>query len=237
MGKAKGESRGLSFLKEARPEAIGHLLKFFGASARHLDPKTRFLISVVTKVISSSPRGLLQYAKRAGEEGASAEEILDAVLCAYPCAGLTRVVDAVDVLLDGGFLEGIALGEECLSRLGSPDGDGGGDADRTASTDGRWVHAASLGDIPPGESLHVQLEGLQLGLFNVDGALYAIDNACPHKGGFLSQGTLNGTVVTCPLHAWKFELTNGECLHPSETCVRTYPVRVQNAEEVEVRLP
>ena len=236
MGKAKGESRGLSFLKEARPAAIEHLLKFFGESARHLDPKTRFLISIVTKVISSSSRGLLQYAKRARQEGASEEEILDAVLCAYPCAGLTKVVDAVDVLLDGGFLEGVALGEECSSRSESG-GAGESVGGQKTGTCPRWVRAASLGEIPPGESLRVQLERLELALFNVDGTLYATGNVCPHKGGFLAQGSLDGTVVTCPLHAWKFELTNGECLHRSETRVRTYPVRVQNAEEVEVRLP
>lgn len=243
VGKAKGESRGLAFLKEARPAAVEHLLKFFGESARHLDSKTRFLISVVTKVISGSPRGLLQYAKRARQEGASEEEILDAVLCAYPCAGLTKVVDAVDVLLDGGFLEGVALGAE---RSASGDESETGALATGSPVPGsavpgvreaHWVRVAALDEIPPGGSLRVEVETAHLALFNVDGTLHAIDNVCPHKGGFLAQGPLNGTVVSCPLHAWSFELTTGECVQQPGRRVRTYPVRVQNAAEVEVCLP
>ena len=69
MGKAKGESRGLAYLKKVRPEAIAHLLKFFRESGQHLEPRTRFLISIVTKVINLSPRGLQQYVRRALEEG------------------------------------------------------------------------------------------------------------------------------------------------------------------------
>ena len=100
MGKAKGESRGLAYLQQVRPQAVSHLLRFFRESGQHLEPRTRFLISIVTKVINLSPRGLQQYVRRALDEGASPDEIIDAVLCAYPCAGLTKVVDALDVILD-----------------------------------------------------------------------------------------------------------------------------------------
>ena len=91
------ELSGLQYLSRERPEAMEHLLAFFRESARHLDPKTRFLISVVTKVINFSPRGLRQYIPRAVREGASPDEVMDAILCAYPAAGLTKVVDAIDV--------------------------------------------------------------------------------------------------------------------------------------------
>ena len=65
MGKAKGESRGLAYLQQVRPEAVSHLLRFFRESGQHLEPRTRFLISIVTKVINLSPRGLQQYVRRA----------------------------------------------------------------------------------------------------------------------------------------------------------------------------
>ena len=77
MGKAKGESRGLTYLQQVRPQAVSHLLRFFRESGRHLEPRTRFLISIVTKVINLSPRGLQQYVRRALDEGASPDEIID----------------------------------------------------------------------------------------------------------------------------------------------------------------
>mgnify|MGYP003987418981 FL=1 len=96
--KADEDLSGLQWLSRHRPEAMEHLLAFFKESGRHLDPKTRFLISVVTKVVNFTPRGLRQYIPRAMREGASRDEILDAILCAYPAAGLTNVLDAVDIL-------------------------------------------------------------------------------------------------------------------------------------------
>jgi len=125
VGKPKGESRGLEFLRKARPQAIEHLLNFFAESARHLDPKTRLLISVVTKVISGSERGVQQYVRRALESGAEPEEVIDAVLCAYPCAGLTKVVDAIDVILDmqiDGIEAPSPAGVEAGASLPSPAG-------------------------------------------------------------------------------------------------------------------
>ena len=74
------ELSGLQWLSRERPEAMQHLLAFFRESARHLDPKTRFLISVVTKVVNLSERGLRQYIPRAIREGATPDEVLDAIL-------------------------------------------------------------------------------------------------------------------------------------------------------------
>ncbi|MCE9582639.1 MAG: carboxymuconolactone decarboxylase family protein, partial [Planctomycetes bacterium] len=79
------DPRGREFLTKVRPAAMTHLLAFFKESAQHLDPKTRLLISVVTKTINYSPRGLKQYIKRAMEAGASKDEVIDAIMCSYPC--------------------------------------------------------------------------------------------------------------------------------------------------------
>jgi NAD(P)H-dependent nitrite reductase small subunit len=247
----RGESRGLAFLQKARPDAMAHLLSFFKESGRHLEPKTRFLISVVTKVINFSPRGLRQYVRRALGEGATADEVLSAVMCAYPCAGLTRVVDAVDVILEMGIADFDALG----AGAGDPDGAaveaveageagaaeaaeaGGAAGAETAGRQGGWVEIAAPGEIPAGGTLRVVIGTRDLALFRLAEAVHAIDNTCPHKGGFLSQGTLSGGVVTCPLHGWKFHLATGDCLNRPGTGVRSYPVRVLESGKVEVKLP
>ena len=75
MGKAKGESRGLAYLQQVRPQAVSHLLRFFRESGQHLEPRPRFLISIVTKVINLSPRGLQQYVRRALAAGASPDGV------------------------------------------------------------------------------------------------------------------------------------------------------------------
>ena len=93
-------SDALTFLVKARPEAMGHYFRFLKDAGSRLDPKTRSLISVITKVHSQTERGLLQYTKRALGDGASAEEILDAL-----ALGLAKIVWAVDVLLASGLTE------------------------------------------------------------------------------------------------------------------------------------
>ena len=125
-----------------------HLLAFFKESSRHLDPKTRFLISIVTKVVNFSPRGLRQYIPRAVREGASPDEVMDAILCAYPAAGLTRVVDAIDVLrsldLVGGEKHGErgAPGDGCVSAEEGPPGAPGDDA-----AEREWVPVLRVGEL------------------------------------------------------------------------------------------
>lgn len=69
---------------------------------------------------------------------------------------------------------------------------------------------ASVGDVVPGTCTSVEVGGKQLALFNVGGTFYATDNECPHRGGPLGEGELDGCVVTCPWHSWQFDVTSGE---------------------------
>src|SRR5512134_1407503 len=92
-------SDALNYLVKARPEAMGHYLQFLKEAGRNLDPKTRDLISVITKVHAQTERGLRQYVTRALRNGCTAGEILDALLMAFPALGLAKIVWAVDVLL------------------------------------------------------------------------------------------------------------------------------------------
>lgn len=233
-------SRGLEFLKKARPKAIEHLLSFFGESARHLDPKTRFLISVVTKVISGSKRGVRQYVRRAMENGAGTEEVIDAVLCAYPCAGLTKVVDAIDVIL-AMKIPGVSLdepaggGEGPRPTAGPPPPAAAAPANPAAPAPHRdtepgsgprqWVLVARTSDLSSAGGHLVTAGGTAIALFPVDGEILAVENGCLHRGGSLSEGSVAGGIVTCPLHGWRFDLRTGQSTSRPGAVLRTFPVR------------
>ena len=68
----------------------------------------------------------------------------------------------------------------------------------------------ATGEIAPGSAKQLDVAGKELAVFNVDGTFYAIDNACPHRGGPLAEGELDGCLVTCPWHAWDFDVRTGE---------------------------
>ncbi len=202
-----------------------HLLSFFAESARHLDPKTRFLISVVTKVISGSERGIRQYVKRSLETGASHDEVLDAVLCAYPCAGLTKVVDAVDTILDMG-IEGFAPPPATTSPAPQP-------PEVPAPAGDSWISAGKVSEIPSAGGKRVISGPKDIAVFTVDGEIVAVDNRCPHQGGSLAEGVVVEGSVICPLHAWRFDLSSGRCTD-RRAAIRTYPVR-REGDEVFIR--
>jgi NAD(P)H-dependent nitrite reductase small subunit len=73
-----------------------------------------------------------------------------------------------------------------------------------------FVAVASLADLPPGSSKTVLVGEREVALFNVAGTLYAIDNFCPHQGGPLADGWVQDAAVTCPWHAWCFDLRTGK---------------------------
>jgi len=71
------------------------------------------------------------------------------------------------------------------------------------------VGDGAAADIAPGTAKTVAVDGREIAVFNVGGAFYAIDNICPHQGASLADGWLEGTTITCPWHAWCFNLTDG----------------------------
>src|SRR5210317_582906 len=93
-------SEALSYLIKARPEAMTAYFTFLKDTGKHLDPKTRSLISVITKIDSQTERGLRQYLPRALRDGASPYGVLDAILMAFPTLGPAKISWAIDILLD-----------------------------------------------------------------------------------------------------------------------------------------
>ena len=100
----------------------------------------------------------------------------------------------------------------------------------------RRIRVAAVSDVPPGTAKEVMADDQVVALFNVDGTFYAMDGVCPHAGGPLGEGTLQGTVVTCPWHGWQFDVTTGEnCLNRRMTHM-CFPVKVEG-NDVFVELP
>ncbi|MFJ2362268.1 Rieske (2Fe-2S) protein [Pseudomonas sp. NPDC087697] len=89
-----------------------------------------------------------------------------------------------------------------------------------------FVKVACVGDIEPGTGKTVNLGGTPVALFNVDGEYFAIHNTCPHEDGPLGEGILWENVVICPVHAYEFDVTSGECLTEPAYRVEQFEVRV-----------
>lgn len=94
----------------------------------------------------------------------------------------------------------------------------------------RQVSVGRVGEVPAGEGRIVEVAGRTLALFNVDGTHYAIDNACPHRGGPLGEGDLEGTEVRCPWHAWRWDVRTGRHVNNPAVRVACYAVTVRDGE-------
>ena len=74
----------------------------------------------------------------------------------------------------------------------------------------QWLRLAPIEALPPGHAASVDVDGHTVAIFHTEAGLYAVDNDCLHMGGPLCEGTIDGTVVTCPWHAWSYDVTTGE---------------------------
>ena len=110
----------------------------------------------------------------------------------------------------------------------------------------------TLEDIPPGSHRIVRVANREIGLFNIDGTVYALPNLCPHQRGPLCAGGVSGTidygprtgmqlawifdgeVVTCPWHSLEFHIPTGQCIAFDDIRLRTFEVRVGDAGELRV---
>ncbi len=72
-----------------------------------------------------------------------------------------------------------------------------------------YVRIASRGDLTPGGALIANVGRYDVALFNVGGDFYAYENVCPHQGGPIGEGFVEDATVTCPWHAWCFDLRSG----------------------------
>lgn len=95
---------------------------------------------------------------------------------------------------------------------------------------GNLVKASSVSDVPNNQGKVVDLNGTSVALFNVNGQFCAIANTCPHRGGPLGEGDLEGSVVTCPWHGWQFDVITGKSPVNPAAGVKTFPCKVEGSD-------
>jgi nitrite reductase (NADH) small subunit len=88
------------------------------------------------------------------------------------------------------------------------------------------VRAAKVSEIPVGGAKVVVVLGHPVAVFHVAGGFYAVSNVCLHRGGPVGEGTLDGPVVTCPLHGWEYDVRTGKNVANPLARLKTYEVRV-----------
>ena len=96
-----------------------------------------------------------------------------------------------------------------------------------ADEESRFLDVASTGDVPPGKAKVVVAMGREIGLFNVEGRIEAIDNTCPHSVRPIGNMEFDGNMVTCLWHGLKFNVVSGDCPEAPHYKAKKYPVRVE----------
>ncbi len=99
-----------------------------------------------------------------------------------------------------------------------------------------FVRVAETSELEVGKTKKVTVGDMLILLVNVEGKFYAVDGLCTHYGGDLSEGTLEGRILKCPIHGAKFDVTNGKVFSPpTEPLDRpeiedlaSYRVRIEN---------
>jgi len=99
------------------------------------------------------------------------------------------------------------------------------------------VKVCSQKDLPPGDVRVVCVEDKEIAVYNIGGRLHAMENTCPHQGGPLSDGRVEGNIVTCPWHAWQFDVTTGGLVMSPVTRLATYPVEIRGEDVVLLMKP
>ncbi|MDO8458637.1 MAG: Rieske 2Fe-2S domain-containing protein [Burkholderiaceae bacterium] len=220
-------SDALNYLLAARPEALTHYFKFLKDAGKHLDPKTRNLISVITKVDAQTERGFKQYLGRALREGCSPAEVLDALLMAFPTLGLAKIIWAVDIILSMN-LPGFNPEAMRVQLAGAES-----DAEETPSAavaaseaEVTWHDVLTTAALADGQTTRVDSHGRGLFISREGDGYSAFDSHCTHQGTDIPLSALNDCTLTCPKHQWTFDVKTGACLKAGGNPLQQYPAMV-----------
>lgn len=201
-------SDALNYLVKVRPDAMGPYFKFLKEAGKNLDPKTRDLISVITKVYVQTEPGFKQYLTRALRNGATPREVIDALLMAFPALGLAKIVWATDILLQMDIPE---FRPELIDS--SP----------------QWHDVVSVDEIPMEETLLKECDGRHLFIYrNLEG-FRVYDSRCPHQVTDIPHLALHNGELTCPKHGWVFDIKTGECIQKGNHPLKLFEHKVENS--------
>lgn len=199
-------SDALNYLVKARPEAMTAYFTFLKKSDTHLDTRTRDLISVITKVAVKTEGGFRQYLTRALRNGASPNEIIDALMMAFPVLGLAKIVWATEILLDMDIPE---FRPENLDA------------------EPRWHDVAAVSEIPDQEAAYFEVDGRHLFTYRKGDDIHVYDSRCPHQVTDIPHLSLEGKTLTCPKHEWAFDIETGQCIAKGNRPLRTFEHKVE----------
>lgn len=199
-------SDALDYLVAVRGDALGHYFKFLKDTGKHLDPKTRNLISVITKVYAQTEGGFRQYLLRALREGCTPMEIIDALLMAFPTLGLAKIVWATEILLEMDLPE---FKPELINSLP------------------QWRDVMAASEIADGEVKRVDCGARSVFVYREGDTYRVYDSHCPHQVTNIPYLALEGRTLTCPKHAWKFDITTGGCIEKGKHPLKAFETRVE----------
>ncbi len=198
-------SDALNYLLKARPDALSHYFAFLKDAGKHLDPKTRNLISVITKVDAQTERGFKQYLGRALREGCTPMEVLDALLMAFPTLGLAKIVWAVDIIL---ALDLPGFQPDALTQAA------------------RWHDVMAFADVPDGDVVRTECDGRGLFIYRDQQTVQVFDSRCPHQSTDIPELALEGSTLTCPKHQWAFDAHSGACVKKGNSPLKRFESRI-----------
>lgn len=199
-------SDALDYLIKARGDAVLPYFKFLKESGKHLDPRTRDLISVITKVAVQTEKGFKQYLSRALRNGASAHEVLDALLMAFPVLGLAKIVWAVDILLEMDIPE---FRPEVLNGTAA------------------WRSIAPVAELPDGEISYRQCDGRNVFIYREGDGFKVYNSRCPHQVTDIPDLALEGERLTCPKHGWVFDIRSGHCVDKGDHPLKAFDTKIE----------
>ena len=220
-------SDALNYLLAARPEAMTHYFAFLKDAGKHLDPKTRNLISVITKVDAQTEPGFKQYLKRALREGCSPVEVIDALLMAFPTLGLTKIIWATNIILSmnlPGF-EPEAMRVQLTGASEEGASAEGGTATPDAA-DGIWHDVMTTAALADGQTTRVDSHGRGLFISREGDAFAVFDSHCSHQRTDIPLSALDDCTLTCPKHQWSYDIKTGVCHKPGGSPLQQYPAKV-----------
>src|SRR5262249_9112392 len=148
-----------------------------------------------------------QYVPRALQTGATADEVLDAILHAFPALGLTKIVWAIDILLQMDIPE---FRPENLGRREN------------------WHAIMPIEKVPLRQPLRLDVDGRGVFIYR-DGDDYRVYDAhCPHQATNIPELALAGLHLTCPKHQWTFDIATGACIDKGNRPLHRFDVKVEH---------
>lgn len=202
-------SDAMDYLLKTRSEALLPYFKFLKEAGKHLDTKTRDLISVITKVAVQTEPGFRQYLVRALRNGATPNEIIDALLMAFPALGLAKIIWATDIILSMNIPEF------------HPD---------YLDAEPQWHELIACDDVALDDTVRIDSDGRYVFIFHGDAGFSVYDSRCPHQVTDIPHLALVDGELTCPTHNWGFDIKTGECIKKGKHPLKRYKSKVENGQ-------